>query len=408
MSEPSKLFSFEFVSLNFVLFFAFCNLSIFYSFFTYLGDIGIPLEWRGFLVGLEPMTAFVLRLAVVPLLHAGNAATVMLASLVMIIVALCSYSVALTVPSLVLLRIFHGAAFVLLVSGSMAMMVHFVPKDKSGQGFGIVSVSVLVPYAVMPLVTERLLNHVQSEAHVYAIVSVLALPGVLLLVRIRPRLQKALAGMSSSLVARPSLAELRANLGQPDILTVLGINLLIFLSYSTVFFFLKLFSEKNGLGDVGAFFSICTLTIIGVRLPGSAMFDKANKLGVLQVFTLLLAVCFGLFNWMGGQTAFYLMAGYYGVCLGVVMPLLNAAMFEISSPRFRGINTNLMLSTMDAGFFLSPYLGGMLLAAGYPASVLFHVCTGLVLTSSLLIFLLRTREGRGNGNSKSGARNPTD
>ena len=187
--DNRKLFTFEFLSLNLVIFFAFCNMAVFYSFFSYLERIGIPAEWRGFLVGLEPMSAFMLRLAAVPMLHVGNAATAMLIALTMIVAALCSYGWVVTIPGLVALRIFHGAAFVLLVSASMALVVHFIPKEKSGQGFGFVSVSVLVPYAVMPLVTEILLRYTQNEAQIYRGVTVLAAPAFVLLLMLRKRLK---------------------------------------------------------------------------------------------------------------------------------------------------------------------------------------------------------------------------
>ncbi len=36
MRENERLFTFEFVSLNVISFFAFCNMSVFYSFFGYL------------------------------------------------------------------------------------------------------------------------------------------------------------------------------------------------------------------------------------------------------------------------------------------------------------------------------------------------------------------------------------
>ena len=85
-----RLFTFEFICLNLVSFFAFSNMAVFYSFFSYLEKIGIPVEWRGFLLGLEPMSAFSLRLAIIPLLHLGNAAGVMLLALLMLVVALAS------------------------------------------------------------------------------------------------------------------------------------------------------------------------------------------------------------------------------------------------------------------------------------------------------------------------------
>ncbi len=168
MAEPRKLFTFEFVSLCFVSFFAFCNMAVFFSFYGYLARLGIPVEWRGLLLGLEPMSAFALRLAIIPLLHLGNAVRVMMLALVMLVAALCSYLWVLTIPGLILLRVFHGAAFVLLVSASMSLLVHLIPRDRSAQGFGIMSVTVLVPYAVMPLVTDLLLPMLPSEAYLYA------------------------------------------------------------------------------------------------------------------------------------------------------------------------------------------------------------------------------------------------
>ena len=79
MPRPQSLLSLEFILLSGISFFAFCNIAVFYGFYSYLGQIGIPVEWRGLLVGLEPFTAFVLRLLLIPLISAGNAARLLLA-----------------------------------------------------------------------------------------------------------------------------------------------------------------------------------------------------------------------------------------------------------------------------------------------------------------------------------------
>ncbi len=296
--DNEKLFTFEFFSLNLVIFFAFCNMAVFYSFFSYLERIDIPAEWRGFLVGLEPMSAFMLRLAAVPMLHAGNAATAMLIALTMIVAALCSYGWVVTIPGLVALRIFHGAAFVLLVSASMALVVHFIPKEKSGQGFGFVSVSVLVPYAVMPLVTEILLGYTQNEAQIYRGVTVLAAPAFVLLLMLRKRLKSSLGGMESALISRPKLEEIRRNLKEPGIVLLLAVNLFLYLSYASVFFFMKGHAAVSSISEVGGFFTISTLVMIALRLSGGLFFDKIDKIRMLQVFTLLLVPCFVMFGYM--------------------------------------------------------------------------------------------------------------
>jgi MFS family permease len=391
MAVTKKLFSFEFISLNFVCFLAFCNMAVFYGFYSYLGSIAIPLEWRGFLVGLEPMTAFALRLFLVPLLHAGNAVFVMLGALVMLIVALNAYSWATTITTLVLLRIFHGAAFVLLVSAVMALVVHFIPRERSGQGFGIVSLAALIPYAVMPILSEALLRQLHGETRVYAVVSVLAVPGVILLAWAKRRMDIAVKDLDVALVQRPSSAELRENLRQRDVLLLLGVNVLIYLGHASVFYFMKNAFTSIEHADVGWFFTISSLVMIAVRIFGGTIFDKVNKARTIWIFLLLLVLCFGLFSQVRTVPLMYVLAACYGLGLGVVLPLLNAAMFVVSPAHLRGVNTNLSLFMMDTGYFLSPYLGGVLLAAGVPIDVIFQSCAGFLLVASSLMMILGRR-----------------
>jgi len=387
----TTLFSFEFVSLVFVSFFAFCNMAVFYGFYSYLGQIGIPVEWRGFLVGLEPMTAFALRLVLVPLVHAGNAVVVMLGALVMLAMALNAYTWAMTIETLAVLRIWHGAAFVLLVSAAMALVVQFIPKEKSAQGFGVVSLAALIPYAVMPVLAERLLSSGISESKVYAIISVMALPGIMLLIAVRRRVEARLGERDQAIIQRPSARELMENLHERDVLLLLGVNGLIYFSHASVFYFMKNRFQFLGFGDVGGLFTVSSVAMILVRVFGGELLDRINKTRATSVFLVVLAGLFVLFSRVASPLWFTVLAGLYGLCLGVIMPLVNATMFIVSPGHLRGVNTNLALFMMDAGYFLSPYLGGALLAGGWPVAALFQICTLLLLMAVACVGLLRTR-----------------
>lgn len=388
MTEPKKLYSFEFVSLCFVSLLAFCNMSVFYSFFSYLGRIGIPEEWRGFLLGLEPMTAFALRLLVIPVVHLGNAAGAMLIALIMTMAALWSYTWAVTIPSLIVLRIFHGAAFVLLVSASMALAVHFIPKEHSAQGFGILSITALLPFAVMPLVTETLLPYVKNETSIYAGVTVLAVPAVIIFLVLRRRLKALLGGVQASLKRRPSLGELRENLWHRPVALLLAVNLLLYLSYATVFYFVQGYFKAVGAGDAGHFFTVSTLVMIAVRALGGRLLDQADKVRTIKVFMFFLVPWFLAFGLARSTLAFTLLAAGYGLFIGIILPLLNATMFLASPAARRGLNTNLSLFMMDAGYFLSPYAGGLLLARGWPFATFFFICSGLLALAVCLLLAL--------------------
>ena len=388
ISEAPKLFSFEFLALCLILVAAFANVSVFYGFYHYLGIIGIPVAWRGFLVGLEPMAAFALRLFVIPWIHTRNAVTVLMASLILMVGASCSYLWVLTVPLMIVLRIVHGAAFVLLTSAVIALIVQFIPKEKSGQGFSIVSISTMIPYAVIPTLTETLLPRVHSEAAIYAGVSVFSVMSILLLVAAKKRLGNVLGNMDAALARRPRMDEIRENFQQRSVVLLLGTAFLIYLAHATVFYFMKDLSLQTAIGDMGPFFTISMVAMISVRAFGSMIFDRTNKLFTLQAGLVLLILCLVLLPHAGTRLSFYLFAGLYGFCMGIILPLLNALLFSVSPPPLRGLNTNLTLFTMDAGYFIMPYMGGIIIAFGAGFDILFYIGAGFIILSLSLVELL--------------------
>ncbi|OPY93478.1 MAG: Major Facilitator Superfamily protein [Syntrophaceae bacterium PtaU1.Bin231] len=389
---PQRL-TFEFYALCLILLSAFGNVCVFYSFYHYLGTIGIPVVWRGFLVGLEPMAAFVLRLFVLPWLHLRNAYSVLVASLVLLILASCSYPWVTTVPPMIVLRIVHGTAFVLLTSALIALVVNFIPKDLSGRGFSTVSIATMIPYAVIPPLAEAILPCVRNEADIYAGVSIFSVAALALLAAMGKRVGKAIRGMDSVLLRRPTLAEIRENLRLRAVVVLLSASLLVYLAHAAVFYFLKDLTLKTGGGDVGLFFMFSMLTMIAVRALGTALFDKMDKPIAFRAGLGLLLPCLIAIPHAGSPAAYYLLALLYGFCMGIVLPLLNALLFSASPPALRGLNTNLGLFTLDLAYFLLPYLGGTVLAFGAGFDLLFYGGAGFALLSLALSVSLKGTSG---------------
>jgi MFS family permease len=388
-ADSRKLFTLEFIALNGIIAVAFCNIAVFYSFFHYLGSIGIPPAWRGVLVGLEPMTAFVLRLFVIPLIGIKDTLRLILVSLAMVMAASLAYPFADTVYNLVVLRIFHGAAFVLLTSAVIALIVTFIPTEKSGQGFGIISVSTMIPYAVVPPVTEALLPHAANEASIYAGFAIFGFLAMGLIVLMRRRIGKTLAGMDDELMRRPALTEIRKNLGNRPVLLLLFLSLLTYLAHAAVFYFMKDLSLANRLGDVGLFFSVSMATMIAVRAMGGPAFDIIDKTNTLLVGFAFLSLCLLLFPRIPGGPAFHGLAVIYGFSMGVILPQINALIFTFSAPGLRGLNINLGLFVMDMGYFITPALGGVLVGSRAQFSIPFDAGAGLAMLSVVLVMTLK-------------------
>jgi MFS family permease len=386
VNQPQKLYSAEFISLIFILFFGFCNMSVFYSFYSYLERLGISAEWRGIIVGLEPMTAFFLRPAVGIFIHAGNALVFLRLSMISLALILCTYTVTVSLPSLILLRICHGAAFVTLVSAGIALLVHFIPREKSTQGFGVMSLASLIPYAVAPMLTEIAIRHLRSEAVIYALVSILAIPGIVLISAVSPRIRNTLNKMDPGDLQRPAIGQVWQNIRRVPVILILTMNLLVFFTYATVFYFIKSFLVHQDLGqDVGIFFAVSMGIMIVIRTGFGRVMDSGNKVRTLGGMAFFLAAVYVLLPWVDSIPRLFLAAGCYGMAMGGILPLLNAIMFEFSAKQFQGINSNLMMFMMDAGFFLCPMIMGAVLAVGGSFSLLFLSCSAITL---ILIALL--------------------
>ncbi len=310
MTQPQKLYSAEFISLIFILFFGFCNMSVFYSFYGYLERLGISAEWRGIVVGLEPMTAFFLRPAVGVFIHAGNAMGFLRFSMILLALILCAYTVTVSLPGLILLRICHGAAFVTLVSAGVALLVHFIPREKSAQGFGVMSLASLIPYAVAPMLTEIALRHFRNEALIYALVSILAIPGIALIFAVGPRIRNLLVKMDPGYLQRPAIGQLWQNIRQVPVILILAMNLLVFFTYATVFYFIKSFLVVQGMGqDVGIFFAVSMGVMIVIRTGFGRVMDSGNKVRTLGAMALFLAAVCALMPWVDSLSKLSLAAG---------------------------------------------------------------------------------------------------
>ncbi|MCX7635337.1 MAG: MFS transporter [Syntrophales bacterium] len=368
----TRLFSGPFLGLCLVIAAAFGNISVFYSFYHYLGTIDIPVLWRGFLVGLEPMAAFVLRIFVLPWISVRKAYTVAALSIFLLIVVSWTDLWATTVPALIVLRIIHGGVFVLLTSAIIALSVAFIPPAESGRGFSALSVATMVPYALVPPLAERFLPYLRNEADIYAAVSIFAVLALVIMAVLRQRISQVVAGMSAALLKRPQRDEIRENFRHPVILLLMGSIFLVYVVHATFFYFLKDLSLATRAGDVGLFLAVAMAAMITVRVLGTAIFDRIEKSLAVRAALVVLLGSAVLLPQVTSGLGYYLLALAYGLAIGVSIPLLNALLFLASPPALRGFNSNMTLLVMDGAYFLTPYVWGLMIAAGGGFAVIFY------------------------------------
>jgi MFS family permease len=388
---PSTLMSYEFCALCVVSLVCFCNLAIFYGFYNYLQYLNIDPHWRGPLLALEPLTALALRPYLSGILNLGNSTRAMRLGSGLAIMALLCYPFAESAPSIALVRVIHGAGYVTLASGLMAAFTHFLPRDRVAQGFGLLSLTSLLPSALMPPFVETVTPFLPAPGWAYAMAAPLMLPAILLLAPLGRKSRALAAALPPEDTRRPAWSEVLSGLREPGVLPLILGNFCLTSGHTIVYFFMKSWSLTIGAVNPGLFFTFANLATIAVRVLGMRSLDTLNPgraAGLAMIFLAGLVPCFGLATRMGlgsGEHALLYMAGLYGVALGLGMPMFNAAMYRVSQPKLRGTNTNLLLVALDAGFILGPVIGGWALAAGLSLQSLFVVSGGLLLASGLAV-----------------------
>ncbi|MDP2849321.1 MAG: MFS transporter [Humidesulfovibrio sp.] len=384
-AADQKLLSFEFAAICAISVLAFCNISIFYGFYSYLTELGIPPAWRGPLLALEPLTALVVRPFLGRYLSLKNGVQFMRAGMALATVSLLCYPFASTIPVLAVVRILHGLGFVTVVAGLMGTLMAFLPRDKSAQGFGLFSATILLPYAIMPPFVEMLLPHLSSHGQAYALAAPLMLPAFLLLVPLGRRSRARAAVLPASHLERPGWSEVRLAFKSLGVMLLVTANFFLVAAHAIVFFFMRDFAAGIGAVNPGAFFTCANATTIFVRVLGGNLLNRIDKVRTLLATFLGLGILVPLFAHAGKPAALLGMAALYGTGMALTMPLINSSMFNISCPRLRAYNANLLMVAVDAGFFVGPFLGGAIMAGELGHAVLFGIAGALMFAAALCV-----------------------
>jgi predicted MFS family arabinose efflux permease len=351
------------------MFLTYCNIAVFFQLHEYLGTLPIPRESFGVLIALFALTAMLIRPVASPFLTPGNARKWIAISGVLVIVSLALYDVAETFWTMAAVRLFHGAVHTVLATACLSRMVGCIPKDRSGQAFGLIFVIVLLPYAVIPPVLEPLSRLLGGFRHVLgasALAMFLVFP--LLLV-----MDRGAACSQDAKEDRIGLRELARNLKDYRIIIMFALALVVWTAFTPVFYFLKGYGDQIGVQNPGWFFTLSTMTEILVRLMAAPVFDKLNKPKLLTGSLLWLGLGYFVLANVRGEEVFYAMGLLLGIGWGIAMPLLSSLTFDFSEPRFRAMNSNLTMQMFQAGFFIGPVLGDVvLIRGGY--SVLYYGC----------------------------------
>ena len=392
-SASQSLFTFEFLALCLLIFVAYGNVSVYYGLYQYVSQIGVPHQWRGLIVGISNLATITCFLVATPYLTMALAARTTYAGIGLLFVCGMSFLFVHDTWGLLLLRIVNGTGVYLLSASSMIRLVSIIPPGRSGQAFGFYSIATLLPFSLVPGFFDWLTAALGSVDRGYALMALTLLPSVLVNYLIgrrgwRPRMDGAVAQAIT-------FSEMAANARKPSIGMLLIVNTVYSITFSSVFFLSKGLFNDRGVENVGLFYGIQTFFMIAIRVLGNRVFDRLNKLYLVRLCYALTAVAFAMIAWSESLGMLYGAAVVLGLGMGVGVPSLNGLMFNLSEPRYRAANTNLMMMSVHVGNVSGPILGNVAVGLmGYSGLMI----AGLVVNLAGILLSLGIRcKGSGRG-----------
>jgi MFS family permease len=232
---------------------------------------------------------------------------------------------------------------------------------------------------------DSLVFLIPTPPHGYAGATVTLIPAVWIVLHIR-RLRLEQSGVAEK-KHLPAWSDIRTNVTRLPVALLLLLTAVYIINWSSMFFLIKGFADEHGITNVGSFFAVQTGLMIAFRLLGGRLLDAFDKGRIAMATFVVIAVGHLALDNLPGAWAISLVAIIFGVGMGMGQPTFHGLMFEVSPPRFRPLNANLILFATQAGFFLGPVLGGALIARwGYHGYFLFSM--GLALAAAFVSILL--------------------
>lgn len=362
--KPQKLLSREFILLFLMAMCSNSFIAVYYCFEQWMQGLGISAGWRGLLLSALFAMILVFRpLTSILMLKYSKLWPMTISLAVCTLVMVCYPFIGPdgAIPAILALRLIQGMALAIYSACTVGVLVECIPPGQSARGFALFSLTMLLPYSIIPAISEELLPLVGGEAQLFAHMAWLGLPSFIMVALLAKKLKvPEVQVLQGAPMTRKELMHAITHTGLGFVYTAC-----LCFSMTTVLaiFFMKGLCQLTG-DHPAAFFSTYSLTIILVRVFGSHLMDTLPRHKVTVICSAILAFCMLGFVWAPGW-AFIPMACIYGFSLGLLYPLLAAAVYDRSTAETRSINSNVMMATFDASGMLAPIIGGLVIAQGY-------------------------------------------
>ncbi|WP_031484205.1 MFS transporter [Maridesulfovibrio frigidus] len=353
--NKNSLITTSFLLICGIVFLIVCNAAVYFSLHVYLLGMGFTDSKSGLIIGLYAMAGMIMYGFMSSYIRRDNAFKAMTLGIVLMFVSGNGFLFVDSFGGLATLRLMQGIGGFFLFAPCTALLVSIIPKGKEGSAFSIYSAALLLPYSLLPLLSDILMPYVKDSTWLYAGTAWLMLPVSFAVLYLRKKIVS--QDVNASKLNRLGAKDSFSNLLTPTIMGALLTNFFYFMVFTSVFFLFQNFALSRGIKNSGIYFTVQMGVMIAIRLGANNIFNLTNPKILITTAMLITSASLATLIMLNDAKWLIPMAVMFGLGMGLCTPPLNALLYLSSDSKFRAFNANMMVLTIHCGSFFGPFMG---------------------------------------------------
>lgn len=153
--------------------------------------------------------------------------------------------------------------------------------------------------------------------------------------------------------------------------------MLIAASFGFGIFFMGIYGNALGVGNAGVFYTLSAASMIVIRLTSGRFMDKVRPIVIMGAAVVAGLVCYGILlacsqmaPGVACEALFYASGIFYGISLGIAMPINQTIAVRLSPPERWGAANGLYLLGADVSIGIASFAWGLTTSAmGYAVTI---------------------------------------
>lgn len=335
----------------------------------YIITLGGTSALAGFVVGLFSITSLVARPLSGFFADRLDKRMLWLVSTSILALASLAYFLSQSVYQIIFFRVFHGLAFAMSSTATIAVITDLIPKERLGEGLGFNSISLVLASAVGPALSVWLGDKIGYRFSFLMAFGILAFTALLMLIFFTPKKMQ----VKDTVTKLPRLDQMLSLKVLPLAFTNATFSFVLGILSS----FMLLYGESRNISGISLYFTVYSIFLFVARPLSGRLSD--SKIGNYLYYPAMLCTALGLclLAFAHSIQLVLVAAAFLALGIGSAAPMLQSGCIKRLGQQKVGLATGTFYFGSDIGQGVGPMFAGVV-SGMFGYNVLFFSCIGVL------------------------------